>query len=645
MSSSMTLKISLLLPLLAAAGAGALAQEADQPGGRKAGAAKVEAQSNAPTESNLRARARDLAEATADEAVKWDDKRAALRVLSGAADLLWEDNPERSRAWLTRAWDLTGEVTAEEEGNDTRRYRSNSPQAGDRAAVLAVAQRRDRELSERFLEQLTDEKEQSRHDSRRGIFDDRTARSEQLLNLALATVESDPAAAAALAERSIADGISFQLQAALLALRARDAAAADRVFDAALNRLSTGFAHASEGQVIASYLFTPGRVFGAGGGSTTALAVGTQTNLPPKTPAEADPARARRFLGVMQRVLLSMPVPSATADPSRSAQEFATLAGSLAAGFKHYEPELWLPVEQRLAQLIPDLAPARPDGKLPSSARANLASRAAAGADARELNRLYVDGLEAAAEKETDPLARKLAYVEAALATVPEELERGLGLAGRIVERDLRDQVISFLVYRAALLALEKGLLDEAVSLSSKAKPVQRAIVLVTAAQRIAAGRAGKSDAKALGLTFRALDLLSEAEKLLKQDDLPAEAVRVRLGLVAALATLDAPRALEAFGGVVAAVNRTGSFDPSDAAAPRVAGLDGFSARALLPRIRGGYGLKDAVTPLARADLEGSVMAAGKLSRPAVRGVCMLEIARAILTSRPDSGPSPRRPL
>jgi hypothetical protein len=54
------------------------------------------------------------------------------------------------------------------------------------------------------------------------LFDDRTAGGEQLLNIALATLEIDPALAASFAERSLADGISFQLQRLLLSLRGRD---------------------------------------------------------------------------------------------------------------------------------------------------------------------------------------------------------------------------------------------------------------------------------------------------------------------------------------------------------------------------------------------------------------------------------------
>jgi hypothetical protein len=596
------------------------------PAGDRADAA-AEAEGRAALRSQSRSRARDLAAATADEALKWDDRRAAVRVLSDAADLLWADYPERCREWLGRAWELAGTLAEEDADNSVRRFRSSSPRSRGRAAVLTVAQKHDPQLADLLLKRLADEEEQRPSGAaRRGVFDDRTARSEQLLNMALALAESDPAAAASLAERSLSDGVSFQFQSVLLALRARDEAAANRVFDAALVRLGTRYAHPDEGQVLASYLFTPGRVLSAGVGRTASLAFGTQTPALRVTPAEADPVRTHRFLSVMQGILLSAPEPSQSPNPSQSAWEFMALSGRLAEGFKVYAPELWVPVAQRMARVAPDLAPARADSRLPAAARERLDSNA----DEQQFSRIYWEGLEEAAAKESDPVARKLAYVRAALATPPEELERGRKLAGKISEDELRRKVSSFLAYRAALSSLEGGHLDAAVRLAAEADPLHRSIILVAAARRTAAARPGAEGADAaLARSHRALELLSEADRLLKRDGLPPASLRVRLGLVAALAPVDPARAMQAFDELIEPINRDPHFDPFDEAAPRATEL-GDSAEALLPRVRAGYGLRDAVTPLAQADLERSISIASRLSAPAVRGSCMLSIARTV---------------
>jgi tetratricopeptide (TPR) repeat protein len=629
MRSSSTLRISLLLTLIPIA-TPVFAQENANVSASTRRSIKIDAPAGVTLEERVKSRARDLAASVAEQALKWDDKQAAVRVLAQACDLLWRGNPEQARAWLTRAWELAEGISEEGTESTIRRFRNTSPQSQARATVLAVAQKYDRPLVDRFLKELADEDKQSRHTARRGVFDDRTLRSEQLLNMALAVVEREPATAADLAERSLSDGISFQLQSLLIQLRLRDEAAASRVFEAAVNRLATGFAHPSEVQILTSYLFTPGRVLGSGGG-TMPLAVSTQTPALASTPAESDPALTRRFLSVMQRILLSMPAPATTTTPAQSAREFVALSASLANGFRRYAPDLWPPVELRSAQLMPELAPMMADRHMPVSSRELVNAGHAAGVDEKELNRLYVEGLEEAAEKERDPIARKLAFMQAALATAPEDLERARRLAGKIDEDELRGQLVSFLVYRAALQHLERGRLEESVKLAGEARPVQRAIILITVAQRTTAARGAGSREQALSRRMRALDYLTEAEKVLSRDNTPA-ALRLRLGLVAALAPLDAQRAFEVFGAAITAINQDGSFDPADNSAPRIVEM-AWGAPSLLSGIRSGYGFRDAVTTLARTDFDGVVMAATKLSVPAVRGTCMMEIARSILTT------------
>ena len=576
------------------------------------------------------ARARDLAVETAGEASKWSDRTAAVRVISEVADLLWDENPDRSRAWLTRAWELTGEVIEDGDDKENQRYRGNSSRGRSRSVILSVAQRHDKALADHFLDKLANETERIDNESQRGVFDDRTARSEQLLNLALAIVEDDPDGAANLAQRSLVDGISFQLQRVLLALRARDKSAADRVFDLSLVRLANGFKDASEAQVLASYLFTPGRVFSVGDHNTIALAVSAQSLRAVETPAAADPVRARQFLSIMQQILLSLPAPSATANPSLHAQKIVTLTGSLENGFKLYASDLWLPIEHRLALVRPDLPTPLPDSGLPQVVRERMQTGNPS-AEEGELNNLYVTELERKADKETDPIARKFAYLKAALATAPEDLTRGLSLTAKINEDALRKQATSFLKYRAALVALEKEQPEKAITLAKEVEPLQRAVLLITAAQRISEARANESDEQTIRRRILALELLSDAEKVLSADKRSDMVLRLRLGIISALARLDSTRALDSLKEAVVEINKADMFDPTDASPPRVTGSYGFSVQLTLPRLQGGYGLKDAFVSLARIDFDESIYVASKLNAPTTRGLCMLEIARSVL--------------
>jgi hypothetical protein len=625
------------LLLLAALEAPALCQEAKQSKGAE-GAEKTEATPAEPGESPLRAQAEQLIISAAADAPKWDDERAAVRVLSKAADLLWDEDPARARSWLTRAWEISGKVRDDDDGRSAVRVRGTA-RARARSEVLAVAHGHDAEFARQLVDALAGEAEEADDKTRRGPFDDRTARSEQLLNLAAANVERNPAAAESLAERSLADGISFQLQDVLLRLRARDPNLANRLFDAALQALTTTFSQPSEGQILASYLFTPGRVLAVDAQSHMTVSVNPLAVSLSTTPAQADPARARRFLTVMQQRLLAMPPPTTTANPSAYAQDFIVLVRSLSGAYAKYAPGLWVPLAQRVAQFAPDAAPAR-RSPAPDSEAARAAG--AAGLSDAERHQRYMDDLEEAADNETDPVARKLAYLRAALNTNVSELERGRRIASKIEEKELREQVVSFLSYRAALEALEKKRVEEALGLVSSVRPIQRAIILISAAQAIAAERPkGETEWQAGARRLRVVELLTDADKALKgEDEGSVEALRVRLGLVAALAEADPVRAYGSMGEVVNLVNGMKSFDFMETTVPRVPELGEPTAELLLPQIGGGYGITDAFKALARADFPGSVQIANRLDALAGRGVVLLEIGGGVLKSE-DTKPAP----
>jgi hypothetical protein len=206
----------------------------------------------------------------------------------------------------------------------------------------------------------------------------------------------------------------------------------------------------------------------------------------------------------------------------------------------------------------------------------------------------------------------------------------------------LREQVVSFLSYRAALGALEKKRVEEAVGLASGARPIQKAIILISAAQAIAAERPkGETEWQAGARSLRVLELLTEADKLLKgEGEGSVDALRIRLGLVATLAGADPVRAYGSMGEVVNLINGMKSFDFMETTVPRVPELGEPTAELLLPHIGGGYGVTDAFKALARADFTGSVQLANRLDAPAGRGVVLLEIGVGILKST-DTKPAP----
>jgi hypothetical protein len=555
--------------------------------------------------------------------------------LGEAADLLWDETPS-ARGWLIKAWDLIEQVDERENSGELRRIWRGSQRSSLQTRILTVTRKHDPQLAERFLQALETDKTDEKRE--RGVFDDRTARSEQLLRLALAAMDANPASALSLAERSLQDGISFNLQTVLLRLRQKDPNLANRLFDSTLARLMNSPSTFSENQILASYLFKPGEVLAQLPNGNTSVAV-VQTRQPAQTPAEADPDRARRFLTVVQHMMLSVPLPIEEQNPQ--AGEFVLLAASLAPPFQIYAPELWPSIQARSAQFAAKLPP---QATRPSSSDAeNVSEALRSGASAGEINRLLVTALEKDAERQSNPIARKLKFAEAALATEAKDFDRGKGLAGRIENDDeLRDQIVRLLSYRAAMTFLNDNNLrsaEEAALLIPSSS--ERALALIAVAQKLAAFNPQSEEERLHVATNRqhAIELLFEADKSLKREGGSAQIAKIRLGKIAVSNLVDITQAFSDFEQAIVAINRLDKFDPTDGSAPRF-GIEGFPTTNLtIPRLEFGFGFRNALEPLIKEDFDLTAATVERLSSPSVRGTCRLEIARQVLQSLPKPVP------
>ena len=270
------LAVSFLLPLLVSTGLSQ--QSAQQPGPISEKELKLQRQ---------RLQAISMIKQSAAEAPLWDNKKAAVQVLADAADLLWDENPGQGAAWLTRAWNLIEQVSLSPQDEKFKEFFSPSDQSDLRTVVLRVARKHDPKLAEKFLKQLSEKDPNEKEKKNRGAFDDRTARSEQLLRLAQQAVDTDPELAFSLAEASLADGISYGLQNVLTNLRKKSTDLANRLFDLALARFSSGQPDASEAEPLAGYLFLSGVSFSSNSTGVTIMAMSPSLRgLPAVAPSE-----------------------------------------------------------------------------------------------------------------------------------------------------------------------------------------------------------------------------------------------------------------------------------------------------------------------------------------------------------------------
>jgi hypothetical protein len=573
------------------------------------------------------ARAISLVERVGSEAELWDDKSSAVEALATAADLLWDRNPSRASKWLTKAWDSVDQVAESEQNPALKEFFRQSDKAQLKSLVLRVAQSHDPKLADKFVEQIAEQQPEPRKD--RGAFDDRTARSEQLLWLAQQALDTNPQLAFNLARRSLADGLSFTLQNVMTGLRKKDVNLSNQLFDLALARFSSAAADPSEAEVLAGYLFQPGMSFSSNSAGQIIMSVNLMfRNEPPVLNTE--PERAHRFLLAAYQMFFTRPLPLETPEERQRAQKIWVFGNRNLKRYDSVAPEFSVPLKAYLADLESKLFPEgrgdpfannrRPGGETPRSDKELYESRIAT--------------LEERAEKTADPTARNLAYVEAAIATDVEDYLRGKSIAEKISDETLQADAISFVFYRAALSFVRKNQLEKATELTSQiTNPTRRAVVKIALAQSFF------SDQNSQGATAeeiklqqqRGFDLLNEVERELRREEPTANVARILLAGVALIGRVDHDQGLAALGQSLQSINKLERFDLKDSSAPKL-GIKGvWRTESLADAPRLGFGFRSAIEPLMPAEFENLVNLTDSLKVREVRGLAQLEIARRYL--------------
>lgn len=567
---------------------------------------------------------------TAEETTFWEDKKAAVEALADAADLLWEENANQSAKWLTKAWNLIDEVPESSKDEKMSEFFTRSDKSGLQATVLKVAYKRDTPLAEKFIKQLTDKEPGEKKD--KGAFDDKSARSEQLLGLAMQAVETNPNLAFSLAQRSLADGISFTFQPVLTSLRQKDVNLANRLFDLALARLSTP----DEAQTLAGYLFRSGFNFAINSSGGMILAVNpNQQDLPPV--AQAEPNRARNFLSAVYQTMFTRQFSLDTPEDKRKAENLLLLAGQILDKYNIYAPELLPPTKAFLLQLQTQLYPNR-QNKSSENSNSKLRDLPKDATKEQRYDAMIAD-LEDRANNETDPIAKKLAYIHAALSTNAEDYKRGVGIAKKIEDEDLQQDVVSFVLYRAALKFVEKKEIETAEELAPQIKEtLRRSVVKIAVAQALLEPKKDKNIERAqIELEKqRAFALLNDVQRDLQNEDASLNLIKTLFGTTAVLAKFDKTQALNSLEQTVQMINKSDKFNLKESSAPKL-GIDiskTSSATVATPRI--GFGFNNAIENLIETDFEQVASIVERLSAKEIRGVGRIETARLFFQKNKD---------
>lgn len=585
-------------------------------------------------ESLKRSRAIEFVTLTAAEAPLWTNTRAAVEVLADASDLLWEQDAVQSAGWLVKAWNLIEQVPNAPQNAALKEFFSASDKAGLRTTVLSIARKRDPGLAERFLTQLADNKTEAT--AGRGAFDDRTARSQQLLTMAQQAVESNPDLAFALADRSLSEGISYSLQNVLTSLRRKNVGLANRLFDTALARIAVNAPDPSEAEVLAGYLFQSGFTFSVSSSGQTIMVVNpTQQNLP--AVATAEPDRAKQFLSVVYRSLLATPLNVDSPENKQRAQRIFVLANRLIPHYYTFAADLAQPALGFLAQLRNQLSSAEESASTSVPPRKTPANETKTKKlSAEEFYDEHLSSLEAKADNEPNPVAKKLAYIDAALATKAEDYKRGKRVADKCPDDELRADTVAFLLYRAALFFVEKGEIDRASEIAPEIRDVsRRAVVQLAIAENLLRARVETSQTGQFNQDQqRAFNLITDLNQDLTKAEPSANMVKILLAQVALLATLDKAQALPFLEQAVQMINKLETYDLRDGSAPDL-GLGIASASgATVARPRIGFSFSSAIKPVVVTDFEHISALVERFTAKEMNGVGRLELAKLFLSNR-----------
>jgi hypothetical protein len=577
-----------------------------------------------------------MVEQTAAEAPLWDDKKSAVLALADVADLLWKQTAASARKWLTKAWELIDSVPEEPQDAHLKEFYNRSNKAELQSIVLRVAHAHDPALADSFIKSLEDKELEEKKD--RGAFDDRTARSEQFLRLAQQAVDTNPDLAFALAQRSLADGLSFTLQNVLTGLRRKNVDLSNRLFDLALARFGSSIPDPSEAEVLAGYLFQPGMTFSTNSAGQVIMSMNPMQRNEPVV-AQSEPQRARAFLVAAYQAFLARAVLVGTPEAKTRAQKIWVFGMRNLGRYQTYATEFAGPARDFLERLQTQIYPEGRGDPFSS----NRQSGSDATTKPRTEKEIYEDRiavLEERADKETDPAAKKQAYIVAALAVNATDHERGKRIAEKIADDDLRADVVSYVFYRAALTLVFQKEIDKALELATKLGNLQRrAMVKIAVAQSLLAGAVDEKPATE-ELTVdqqRAIDLLSDVERDIKKEGPSANAAKILLGRATLLGKLDKAQALLSLNDALLVINKVETFDLNDPSPPRLGLRLSARSEALLDSPRVGFSFRRASEPLIKTEFENLAELAGRFSRKEVRGTGRLAVAKLYLQTSSES--------
>jgi hypothetical protein len=326
---------------------------------------------------------------------------------------------------------------------------------------------------------------------------------------------------------------------------------------------------------------------------------------------------ALEFLGLAADLLLATPLPDSNAQTT--ARSLVSVIGVLLREVTQQLPDKAALLRARVQQLDTEArfstVPNQPKPDIPeirpAESKESFAER-------------RVDLLEESAAKGRDLLTRDIGYAKAAVATTVEHYQRGLDLAGKIDDKELRIGVRRWLIFRAVLHLIAVGKLDEAHSLNLKNDETnQRAVCFVVGAQKLVKDND----------TTRANEWLREAGNLIRGSEANPNLARIVFGIVSTYGSFDPQASLDWFLYAVKLMRHTPLGSLNEDKAPSLQRITGITPNTDITGRTAGFSLRAAVAVFRAEQFEQVLYMLNDIRPQEARGMAIVTLCSNYLKS------------
>lgn len=594
---------------------------------QKAPVAKTaSAKSAAPVEADpelkeRRAQARSLLMALSTDARTFNDQTLRARSLARIADALWQVDVEQAQLLFRKAWEAAEVADQESDKKLQEEIRQQRTRTGGgyavslppnlRREVLRLAARRDRTISEEFLEKLRVQKLEAAASATTSPTPGRVSEAlSQRLQVARELLQAGEMERALQFAEPALTVVGMESVNFLTELRAKNPSAADSRYAAMLaSSTNNPQADANTVSLLSSYIFTPHLYVTFSGSGTSTSQMNDKS-----TPADVSPELRNAFFQAGASILLRpLPQPGPEQPSTPGVQEKYLVIKRLLPFFEQSAPpEMVESLRGHLNALnavVPESLRRRDDDSITRGVKPDK--------PAEEREQALLDRIERAkTSAERDGLYIQLAYM-----ALNKGDMRARDFVSKIEDSEVRKQAQTYMDASLAIHFVQKKKTDEALEMVHKGDltHIQKAWALTEVAKLIV-----KTDKD------KALELVDQAATEVRRID-GSDPMQPR-GLIAianALVVIDPARAWDATFDAVKAANSAEGFTGEDGL--MVLRFESKGQRSVYSSNVAEFDLNGIFRDLAEQDYERAVEMARGFQREGPRAVATIAIARAVL--------------